>query len=81
MLEMRCESTCAAVGGCVIVAGGSDSTAAVDVYEEALGRWRRLPCNLPHGRVGYEVPLFTHVMLLQSKQGSVDDSQYASMCN
>ena len=41
--------TCAAVGGCVIVAGGWDSTAAVEVYEEAVGRWRRLPCNLPHG--------------------------------
>ena len=41
--------TCAAVGGCVIVAGGRGSTAVVDVYEEAVGRWRRLPCNLPHG--------------------------------
>jgi hypothetical protein len=46
--EARSVLTCAAVGGCVIVAGGSDSTAAVEVYEEALGRWRRLPCNLPH---------------------------------
>jgi hypothetical protein len=40
---------CAAIGGCVIVAGGIDSSmAAAEVYEEALGRWRRLPCKLPH---------------------------------
>jgi hypothetical protein len=49
MREVRCGLTCAAVGGCVIVAGGHGSTSAVEVYEEALGRWRRLPCNLPHG--------------------------------
>jgi hypothetical protein len=39
---------CAAIGGCVIVAGG-DGFDTAEVYEEALGRWRRLPCNLPHG--------------------------------
>jgi hypothetical protein len=38
---------CAAIGGCVIVAGGEGSITA-EVYEEALGRWRRLPWNLPH---------------------------------
>jgi hypothetical protein len=48
MLEARSGLTCTAVGGCVIVAAGYGSTAVVDVYEEALGRWRRLPCNLPH---------------------------------
>jgi hypothetical protein len=47
MREVRQGHTCAAVGGCVIVAGGR-STAVVEVYEEALKRWRRLPCNLPH---------------------------------
>jgi hypothetical protein len=46
MREARRGLTCAAVGGCVIVAGGR-STAVVEVYEGALGRWRRLPCNLP----------------------------------
>jgi hypothetical protein len=49
MLEARSDFFCAAVGGCVIVAGGYDLTPAVDVYEEGLGRWRRLPCSLPHG--------------------------------
>jgi hypothetical protein len=39
---------CAAVVGCVIIAGG-DAGGTVEVYEEALGRWRRLPCSLPHG--------------------------------
>jgi hypothetical protein len=48
MRETRCYFVCVAVGGCVIVAGGTGSTTAVEVYEEALGRWRRLPCNLPH---------------------------------
>jgi hypothetical protein len=41
---------CAAIGGCVIVAGGQGSITA-EVYEEALGRWRRLPCSLPHGEM------------------------------
>jgi hypothetical protein len=36
----------AAVGGCVIVTGGGGG-ATVEVYEEALGRWRRLPCIFP----------------------------------
>jgi hypothetical protein len=38
---------CRAVGGCVIVAGGGSTV--VEVYDESLRRWRRLPCNLPHG--------------------------------
>jgi hypothetical protein len=38
MHEARSGFTCAAVGGCVVVAGGT----TVEVYEEALGRWRRL---------------------------------------
>jgi hypothetical protein len=45
MHEVRVSFACAAVGGCVIVAGGNGGT--VEVYEEALGRWRRLPCSLP----------------------------------
>lgn len=36
-----------AVRGCVVVAGGNGSLTA-EAYEEALGRWRRLPCNLLH---------------------------------
>jgi hypothetical protein len=44
---------CDAIGGCVFVAGGTanlpiETAATVEVYEEALGRWRRLPCSLPH---------------------------------
>jgi hypothetical protein len=44
---------CAAVGGCVIVVAGN-VRGTVEVYEEALRRWRRLPntmhlrCSLPH---------------------------------
>jgi hypothetical protein len=48
MHEARRYVACAAIGGCVLVAGGEDSITA-EVYEEALGRsWRRLPCSLPH---------------------------------
>jgi hypothetical protein len=46
MHEARCGFACAAIGECVIVAGGRGSITA-EVYEEGLGRWRRLPCNLP----------------------------------
>jgi hypothetical protein len=47
MHEPRWGFACAAIGGCVIVAGGIRSTTA-EVYEEGLGRWRRLPCSIPH---------------------------------
>jgi hypothetical protein len=47
MHEPRWGFACAAIGGCVIVAGGVGST-TTEVYEEGLGRWRRLPCSLPH---------------------------------
>jgi hypothetical protein len=47
MHEARAGFACAAIGGCVIVAGGVGSVTA-EVYEEALGRCRRLPCNLPY---------------------------------
>jgi hypothetical protein len=46
MHEARYGFVCAAIGGCVIVAGGVGSITA-EVYEEGLGRWRRLPCSLP----------------------------------
>jgi hypothetical protein len=47
MHEPRWGFACAAIGGCVIVAGGEGLTTA-ELYEEGLGRWRRLPCSLPH---------------------------------
>jgi hypothetical protein len=47
MHEMRVYFACAAVAECIIVAGGFGRTSA-EVYAEALGRWLRLPCNLPH---------------------------------
>jgi hypothetical protein len=48
MHEARKWFACAAIGGCVIVAGGQQGSLTAEVYEEALGRWRRLPCSLPH---------------------------------
>mmetsp|Transcript_35710 Transcript_35710/g.57423 ORF Transcript_35710/g.57423 Transcript_35710/m.57423 type:complete len:96 (+) Transcript_35710:2-289(+) len=42
----RSNFACVAVAGCIIVAGGLQSPTA-EVYDEALNRWLRLPCNLP----------------------------------
>jgi hypothetical protein len=53
MHDARVGFACAAVGGCVVVAGGDGLGDTVEVYEEALGRWRRLSCSLPHD-VGFE---------------------------
>jgi hypothetical protein len=47
MHEPRIAFACAAIGECVIIAGGEGSKTA-EVYEEGLGRWRRLPCSLPY---------------------------------
>jgi hypothetical protein len=46
MHDARSSFTCAAVAGCVIVAGGRGRSSA-EVYDEVLGRWLRLPFNLP----------------------------------
>jgi hypothetical protein len=47
MHEARLDSACAAIGGCVIIAGGQGSVTA-EVYEEGLGQWRRLPCRFAY---------------------------------
>ena len=58
MHEPRTSFACAAVAGCIIVAGGLCRNCA-EIYDEALGRWFRLPCKLPHddwlGAVGYSL--------------------------
>ena len=53
MREARNAVVCAAIGGCVIVAGGDSNT--IEVYEEELGRWRRLPRDLPYTRRVYDM--------------------------
>ena len=55
MLEARADFACAAVGGCVIIAGGCNNStrlASAEVYEEATGVWRQLPCKLPRALAG-----------------------------
>jgi hypothetical protein len=47
MHDARRYFACAAVAGCVIVAGGVGRNSA-EVFDEVLGRWLRLPFNLPH---------------------------------
>jgi hypothetical protein len=47
MHDARAHFACVAVAECIIVAGGLRRTSA-EVYDEALCRWLRLPCNLPH---------------------------------
>jgi hypothetical protein len=48
MRESRAGFACAAVAGCIIVAGGSPQRKPAEVYDEVLGRWLRLPNDLPH---------------------------------
>jgi hypothetical protein len=47
MHDSRYFFACAAVAGCVIVAGGRGRTSA-EVYDESRNRWLRLPCGLPY---------------------------------
>jgi len=47
MHDARMEFVCAAMAGCIIVVGGIGRQSA-EVYDEALGRWLRLPRDLPH---------------------------------
>eukprot|EP00740_Mantoniella_antarctica_P006514 CAMPEP_0181353614 /NCGR_PEP_ID=MMETSP1106-20121128/2924_1 /TAXON_ID=81844 /ORGANISM="Mantoniella antarctica, Strain SL-175" /LENGTH=391 /DNA_ID=CAMNT_0023466227 /DNA_START=50 /DNA_END=1225 /DNA_ORIENTATION=- len=47
MHDTRTHFACVAMAGCIIVAGGVDRTSA-EVFDEVLGRWLRLPHDLPH---------------------------------
>ena len=47
MHDSRCIFACAAVAGCVIVAGGRGRTSA-EVYDESRNRWLWLPNDLPY---------------------------------
>ena len=47
MHDSRYLFACAAVTGCVIVAGGRGHTSA-EVYDESRNRWLRLPNDLPY---------------------------------
>jgi hypothetical protein len=49
MHDSRAYFACAAVAGCIIVAGGRyPQRKSAEVYDEGLGRWLRLPHDLPH---------------------------------
>jgi hypothetical protein len=56
MHEARSHFACAAVAGCIMVAGGgADRTPngtvllrSTEVFDEVLGRWLQLPCDLPY---------------------------------
>jgi len=53
MHDSRGHFACAAVAGCIIVAGGYPQRRSAEVYDKVLGRWLRLPNDLPHGgRIG-----------------------------
>ena len=47
MHDTRTYFACAAMAGCIIIAGGMDCQSA-EVFDEVLGRWLRLPHDLPH---------------------------------
>jgi len=46
MHDARTDFACAAVAGCIIVAGGHGLKSA-EVFDEVIDRWLRLPCDLP----------------------------------
>jgi hypothetical protein len=46
MHDSRAHFACSAVAGCIIVAGGVGRNSA-EVFDEVLGRWLRLPRDLP----------------------------------
>jgi hypothetical protein len=55
MHEARSYFACAAVAECIIVAGGGGRTPngevllrSAEVFDEVLGRWLHLPCDLPY---------------------------------
>jgi len=51
MHDTRAYFACVAVAGCIIVAGGLyPERKSAEVYDEVLGRWLRLPHDLPHDR-------------------------------
>jgi hypothetical protein len=52
MFDSRASFACAAVAGCVIVAGGNTRRSA-EVYDESVRRWFRLPCDLPYETHGW----------------------------
>ena len=43
----RANFACAAVARCIVVAGGRPPRKSAEVYDEVLGRWLRLPHDLP----------------------------------
>ena len=47
MHDARSQFACGAVAGCVIAAGGVGRI-SVEVYDEELNRWLRLPHDLPY---------------------------------
>ena len=53
MHDSRAHFACVAVAKCIIDAGGFPERKSAEVYDEVLGRWLRLPHDLPHygGRI------------------------------
>jgi hypothetical protein len=47
MHDSRSSFACEAVARFVIVAGGHQHRESAEVFDEVLGRWLRLPCDLP----------------------------------
>jgi hypothetical protein len=48
MHKSRAYFACVTVAGCVIVAGGAPQCKSAEVFDEVLGRWLRLPHDLPY---------------------------------
>jgi hypothetical protein len=48
MHDSRRAFACVAVAGCIIVVGEAPHGRSAEVFDEVLGRWLRLPCDMPH---------------------------------
>ena len=54
MHDSRSFFVCVAVAGCIIVVGGAPQRRSAEVFDEVLGRWLRLPCDLPNVGAGLD---------------------------
>jgi hypothetical protein len=55
MHKSRAYFACVTVAGCVIIAGGHPQRKSAEVFDEVLGRWLRLPHDLPYSGGLYDM--------------------------
>ena len=53
MHDAKARFACAAVAGCIIVAGRHGLKPTAEVFDEVLDQWLQLPCDSPLGGKQY----------------------------